>query len=55
MRYETERTAMENYQKSVFLLRMSMRNSGSNTLSALRHWTRYAEKVAEIDRKLTAL
>jgi hypothetical protein len=55
-RYETERTAMENYQKSVFFaahLNEKLRQQYPDRFTALDQ--EYAQKAAEIDRKLVAL
>src|SRR5262252_9605099 len=54
--YETERTAMENYQKSVFFaahVNEKLRQRYPERFTALDQ--EYAQKVAEIDRKLLAL
>jgi plasmid replication initiation protein len=55
-RYETERTAMENYQKSVFFaahVNEKLKLHYPERFTALDQ--EYIEKVAEIDRKLLAL
>ena len=55
-RYETERTAMENYQKSVFFaahVNEKLRQQYPECFTALDQ--EYAQKGAEIDRKLLAL
>src|SRR5215813_8339598 len=54
--YETERTAMENYQKSVFFaahVNEKLRQQYPERFTALDQ--EYAQKGAEIDRKLLAL
>ena len=55
-RYETERTAMENYQKSVFFaahVNEKLRQQYPERFTALDQ--EYAQKVAEIERKLLEL
>ena len=54
-RYETERTAMENYQKSVFFaahVNEKLRQQYPDRFTAVDQ--EYTQKVAEIDRKLEA-
>jgi hypothetical protein len=55
-RYETERTAMENYQKSVFFaahVNEKLKLQYPERFTAFDQ--EYIEKVTEIDRKLLAL
>ena len=54
--YDTERKAMENYQKSVFFaahVNEKLRQQYPERFTALDQ--EYAQKIAEIDRKLLAL